>query len=85
MKKEEIDQHIIEDLRELGSEKTSIVFQKEWQYFFHLSMEDIAQGFYAKMDAMQGKQSVYYFSSVLNFEAVSRCQDFATMMVRKYF
>lgn len=85
MSKTEIDQHILEDLRELGSQKTSIVFQKDWDYFFHVSSEDISQGFYAKVDAMQAEQGVYYFSSVLNFEAVSRCQDFATMMVKKYF
>ncbi len=85
MSQDEINRMIVEDLRDMGCEVKKIIAQKDWEYFYFVSAEDLRAGFYASMQALQGKRNTYYVSSILNFETVAHAQQIAEFVVDTYF
>jgi hypothetical protein len=74
-----------EDLLELGCEVKKIVTQHEWEYFYHVPSKELAKGFYPTLNALQGVAGTYYANSLLNYETVGHCQQFAKHLVKTYF
>ncbi len=85
MTKPKIRRLIIEDLKELGYDVQKIVTQKEWEYFYHVFAEDLSKGFYTSLNKLQGSRNTFYAGSVLNYETVDHCQQFATHIIETYF
>jgi len=82
---EDIRKMMTADARALGSSIKNVVTQKTWNYFYHVSPEELARGFYTRMNNLQGEKNTYYLGSVMNFETVSHCREFADFIVETHF
>ncbi|MEK6676968.1 MAG: FAD-dependent oxidoreductase [Planctomycetota bacterium] len=57
----------------------------QWPYFEHVSAEDMASGFYERLEALQGKQCTYYLGGVMNFELVESVIQYSRSLVERFF
>ena len=71
------------DVEALGGKIRKIVVQKSWDYFYHLPGEAVKNGFYPKVEAMQGKKRTWYAGGVMNFETVGHCIEYADALVER--
>ena len=74
-----------EFVRRMGGRVNAIVAKRCWRYFPHVSSESIRDGFYGKIEALQGVRSTYYASEVLSFSCVEPVVAFARDLVRRHF
>jgi Flavin containing amine oxidoreductase len=56
-----------------------------WHYFPHVGTEDMAAGFYPRMEGLQGKRATYYCGEVLSFATVENTVGYARAMVERHF
>lgn len=56
-----------------------------WPYFQHVSEEEMAGGYYQRLEALQGEQNTFYVGAVMNFELVESCIAYSRHMVEKHF
>jgi len=54
-------------------------------YFPHPSVEDMKDGFYAKLEALQGQRSTYYAGSLMAFHLVEPITEYSEALVNKFF
>lgn len=80
-----VDRFLKEDVRKLNSKVQKIVFRKEWDYFYHVTTKALKNGFYETLNKLQGTRQTFYLGSVMNFETVDHCQEFAAFVVKNYF
>ena len=85
MTQKKIRRLLEEDLAEMHCDVKHVVIQREWEYFYHVSSQDLADGFYDKLNALQGKRETYFVSGILNFETVGHSQELARHVVDRYF
>ena len=73
------------DIHALGGELTHIEETIHWEYFPHVSPEELASGFYDKLEALQGKRHTYYTGASLSFETVENVVRYSKALVEKEF
>lgn len=56
-----------DDMAKCGFPVKEKLFEQEVYYFPHVSAKDYADGWYDKLDAIEGKQNTYYAGEVLGF------------------
>lgn len=56
-----------------------------WPYFPHVSVEDIAAGWYDRIEALQGTQRTYYTGGVMCFELIEPIVEYSQALVRRRF
>lgn len=61
------------------------VVRKEWEYFPRVGSAALDNGFYEKVEALQGKNGVYYVGGNLSFETVEHSARFARTLVTSRF
>ena len=61
------------------------LLQKEWSYFPRVGTGPLQDGFFDKLDAVQGAGGVYFVGSGLSFETVEHTARFARSLVRRHF
>ena len=81
----EISRLLEDDIHALGGELTHIEETIHWEYFPHVSSEEIANGFYDKVEALQGKWHTYYTGASLSFETVENVVKYSKALVEKEF
>lgn len=59
--------------------------QKQWEYFPHVSSQDIKAGWFDQMEALQGLKNTYYLGSALSFELVENVVAYSNELVQKHF
>ena len=59
--------YMMEDMEQCGFPVKSREFEQESYYCPHISSEDYADGWYDKLEAIQGKQGTYYAGEILGF------------------
>ena len=74
-----------DDLVRAGVRIDEVLTQKIWTYFPHVTPKDLDEGFYERLDALQGKQGTYYIGSLLSFESVEHTASFAKALVKRFF
>ena len=68
-----------------GSAST-VAAQRDWtNYFPTASPEDFANGFYDRVEELQGVQNTYYVGSYLSFELVDISEWFAREFILRKF
>jgi hypothetical protein len=56
-----------------------------WPYFPHVSSQDMQEGFYDRLEELQGKQNTYYVGGLMNFELVETIVEYSKALVEKNF
>jgi hypothetical protein len=74
-----------ETVRRLGGEVTTVHRAQAWKYFPRVGEAALRDGFYDRMDALQGMRRTYYAGELLGFGtvegAVSQARDLVTRAV----
>jgi hypothetical protein len=56
-----------------------------WDYFPHVDADAIADGFYDRLEAMQGERGTYYCGGLLAFELVEQVVRYSRHLVDSHF
>jgi len=62
-----------------------IAVYNKWSYFPHVKPEAMQNGFYNKVDGLQGDQKLFYTGGAFNFELVENSMKNAADLVDKHF
>src|SRR5262249_39549979 len=74
------------DLGKVGVTLKSVVTTKAWpKYFPRVSQSAIADGFYDRVDALQGRDNIYYLSGALGFETLDQTIGYSYRQVDRHF
>jgi hypothetical protein len=82
---EEVDRNLADDLRSLGGTLESVVLRRSWRYFPHVKLTEISEGYYAKLNSLQGKRNTFFLGALFAFETTEHCAEFAEYLVDKHF
>ncbi|MDD5884575.1 MAG: FAD-dependent oxidoreductase [Erysipelotrichaceae bacterium] len=67
----------------LPVEKTERI--DDWYYFPHVSSKDYADGWYDKVEALQGEQNTYFAGEVMAFGDMEETVEYSRDLVRRFF
>lgn len=67
---ERIRANIEEDLHAFGGRVRDYVTDVVWKYFPHVTGDEIADGYYDRLESLQGQRHTYYTGELLNFSTV---------------
>lgn len=56
-----------------------------WPYFQHVTAENMKEGFYDKLENLQGYRNTYYSGGLMNFELVEQIIAYNRHLIGKYF
>ena len=57
----------------------------QWKYFPHVSTEDMKDGFYDKLEGMQGQNNMYLTGEIMNFPSLRGVTEYSNYLINKYF
>ena len=82
---EEAKKTTLADMTKCGLpvEKTERI--DDWYYFPHVGSKDYADGWYEKVEAMQGKDNTYYAGEVMSFGDMEETVEYSRDLVRRFF
>jgi hypothetical protein len=81
----EVHQQIRDDVQRLGATMGTIHVSERWDYFPRVSGEDLAAGFYRRLEARQSQRNTYYAGDLMNFPTVDHAVRYSSALVRKHF
>jgi hypothetical protein len=61
------------------------ITHNEWNYFPHVSADDMRGGFYDRFEGLQGEANTFYCGAVAAFELVETVVQYSRQMVESYF
>ncbi len=67
----------------LPVEKTERI--DDWYYFPHVSCKDYADGWYDKVEALQGEKNTYFAGEVMAFGDMEETVEYSRDLVRRFF
>lgn len=70
---------------QMGGEIESIHQFIHWKYFPHVESSEMNDGFYDKLNEIQGNRHTYYAGEILNFSCVGFTSEYADYIVHRYF
>ncbi|NER10009.1 NAD(P)-binding Rossmann-like domain-containing protein [Muriicola jejuensis] len=77
----------VKDLyRLMGSEyKGEYYTHDRWTYFPHVPVDMFKEGFYDRLEEMQGKNNTYFTGGLMAFELIEPILNYSDSLVKKYF
>jgi len=73
------------DLRKLGGKNISLYMMCDWKHFPHVDAKTLGEGFYDKLEALQGKNNIYFSGEIMNFSNIESCITYSKDLVNEYF
>jgi hypothetical protein len=73
------------DVASQGGQLGGILLRQEWDYFPHVDPTSFQQGFYDRVEWLQGKNNTFYVGGTLSFETVEHSARYAQELVQKNF
>jgi len=82
---EKCRQMVQDDLKTMHNPAAEI--HNEWSvyYFPHVFSEDYANGWYDKVEAMQGKYDTYYAGEIMSFGDMDETAEYSRELVERFF
>ena len=78
-------QNVIEDMKICDSPIDKILLEKAWYYFPHVFSEDYADGWYDKVEAMQGTNNTYYAGEIMSFGDMEETATYSKELIKRFF
>lgn len=78
-------QMVLDDLKICGSEAEKVIYEQSWYYFPHVFSEDYKNGWYDKVEAMQGTNNTYYAGEVMAFGDMDETAEYSKELVYRFF
>lgn len=82
---EEARDTTIADMAKSGLPVTKTERIDDWYYFPHVSSKDYADGWYDKVEAMQGENNTFYAGEVMAFGDMEETAEYSRDLVRRFF
>uniref|UniRef100_A0A7N0TLS4 Carrier domain-containing protein n=1 Tax=Kalanchoe fedtschenkoi TaxID=63787 RepID=A0A7N0TLS4_KALFE len=77
---------VIDIVKKIGGKVETVVLQRRFKYFPHVSSQDMKDGFYEKLESeVQGSMNTYYVGGLMAFELTERNSSYAMSLVCKHF
>jgi hypothetical protein len=77
---------LADDVAGQGGQFGGALLQQEWvDYFPHVSTQSMQNGFYEKLELLQGRNNTFYVGGSLSFETVEHSARYAQSLVQKNF
>lgn len=81
---EEITRNISADLEKLNAHLVTVREADHWEYFPHVSGSELRNGFYEKLEAMQGQKNTTYVGEIFNFSTVHHTTQYAEHAMERF-
>ncbi|MBW2233460.1 MAG: FAD-dependent oxidoreductase [Deltaproteobacteria bacterium] len=81
----EVAEALRSDVSAAGGVVAEVLVQAEWPYFPHVGSDDLAAGFYDRVEALQGQLGTYYVGSGVSIETVEHAARYARDLVMTHF
>ena len=78
-------QMVLDDLKTMGNPAKEVINEWSVYYFPHVFTEDYANGWYDKVEAMQGKYDTYYAGEVMSFGDMDETAEYSRELVDRFF
>jgi predicted NAD/FAD-binding protein len=78
-------ERVVAMVRAAGGEVTKVHCTVGWRYFPHVTPEDMASGFYGRLEALQGSRRTFYAGELLSFGTVENVVAYSDALVERYF
>lgn len=72
-------------VKKMGGAIDTVHSVTHWKYFPHVSSETMRDGFFDRVDAIQGAKNTYYVGESLNFSTVGLASEHASDLVNRLF
>jgi hypothetical protein len=69
----------------LGGKVRAIPLATRWRFFPHVGAADMAAGYYARLESLQGARATYYCGELLAFSCVETVVAYARALVARHF
>ena len=73
------------DLLKLGIRNPRLYQVKRWQQCSHVDTSVLQNGFYEKMEAMQGKNNIYLAGEIMSTVSMDNCIQYSNYLINQYF
>lgn len=77
--------NVASTVERLGGRLDDVLVARRWRYFPHVLTDDVAGGFYRRLEALQGTRRTHYCGEILAFGAVETVVAYARALVRAHF
>ena len=83
--------NVSEDMKKVGSPiavkdgKEDIIYKFQSYYFPHIYTKDYQEGWYDKVEAMQGKNNTYYAGEIMAFGDMDETVEYSHDLVERFF
>ncbi|WP_224389753.1 FAD-dependent oxidoreductase [Pseudonocardia sp. ICBG1293] len=74
-----------EDVARLGGEVTEVLLARRWSFLPHFGGDDLADGIYDRLDALQGRRRTYHVGALPAFDLIETTVAHARSLVRNRF
>lgn len=85
MTNDHVLENIKQDLGQLGGNVTKVHQVANWKYFPHVSPAEMRDGYYERLEGLQGQKNTHYVGELLNFSTVERSASYAKDLVERSF
>jgi len=83
------DEDVIKNIKSFVGKQNAYIQDvysiSHWKYFPHVYSNNIQQGFFEQLTALQGNKQTYYAGELFNFSTVGLTSQYAEYMVQTYF
>ena len=72
-------------IHSLGGQLIKVEQVVKWKYFPHVGTEEMQDGFYRRLEALQGVNNTFYAGELLNFSTVELTAAYAKDLMNRFF
>lgn len=88
---EDTKKTVLDDMRKIGCTprkkegKDEVIYEFQTYYFPHVYSEDYADGWYDKVEAMQGENNTFYAGEIMSFGDMDETCEYSHDLVERFF
>ncbi len=82
---DECKKMVLDDLKTMHNPASNVVNEWSVYYFPHVFTKDYADGWYDKVEAMQGKYDTYYAGEIMSFGDMDETAEYSRELVDRFF
>lgn len=85
MTDEEAQKNIEHVVKAHGGRIERVMSASHWKYFPHISATDMKNGYFNRLESLQGKNRTYYAGEVMNFSSVGLSAEYSKNLIERFF
>ena len=78
-------EYIKDDLIKLGVKKSRLYQARRWKHCPYVDTPTLEQGFYKKMDVMQGENNIFLSGEIMNILSIENCIKNSENLLERFF